>query len=71
MKAKCAMTLVWCALLGACGGQQEAVDEQQTSLESLDPQGQKIVFWYQHTGQREDALQELIADFNQTNPLWN
>ncbi|MDE2703796.1 MAG: hypothetical protein OXI35_01925, partial [Gemmatimonadota bacterium] len=66
MKAKCAMTLVWFAFLWACGGQQEAVHEQQTNLEALDPQGQKIVFWYQHTGQREDALQELIADFNQT-----
>ena len=67
MKAKCAMTLVGCALLWACGGQQEAIDEQPTSLEALDPQGQQIVFWYQHTGLREDALQELIADFNQTN----
>ena len=61
------MSLVWCVLLGACGGQQEAVYEQQTTLESLDPQGQKIVFWYQHTREREQALQELIADFNQTN----
>ncbi len=67
MKPRSAMTLVWCAFLWACGGQQEAVDEQPTSLEALDPQGQQIVFWYQHTGQREDALQELIADFNQTN----
>ena len=67
MKPRSAMTLVWCAFLWACGGQQEAVDEQPTSLEALDPQGQKVVFWYQHTGQREDALQELIADFNQTN----
>ena len=67
MKPKSVLTLVWCAVLGACGGQQEAVYEQQISLENLDPQGQKIVFWYQHTGQREEALQALIADFNQTN----
>ena len=67
MKPKSAMTLIGCALLGACGGQQEAVYEQQTSLETLDPQGQKIVFWYQHTREREEALQDLIADFNQTN----
>ncbi len=67
MKPKSAMTLVWCAFLWACGGQQEAVYKQQTNIEALDPQGQKIVFWYQHTGPREDALQKLIADFNQTN----
>lgn len=70
MKAKCtgAMALVWCAWLWACsGGPQEVVYEQQTDLETLDPQGQNIVFWYQHTGEREEALQELIADFNQTN----
>ena len=67
MKPKSVLTLVWCAVLGACGGQQEAIYEQQISLENLDPQGRKIVFWYQHTGQREEALQALIADFNQTN----
>ena len=67
MKPKCAMPLVWCALLGACGGSQEAVYEQQTNFETLDPQGQKIVFWYQHTREREEALQDLIADFNRTN----
>lgn len=67
MKLKSAMTLVWCALLGACGGSQEVVYEQQTSVEALDPQGQKVVFWYQHTREREEALQALIADFNQTN----
>lgn len=67
MKLKSAMTLVWYALLGACGGSQEVVYEQQTSVETLDPQGQKVVFWYQHTREREEALQDLIADFNQTN----
>ena len=56
-----------CAILSACGGQQEAIQEQQTNLEALDPQGQEIAFWYQHTREREKALQELIADFNQSN----
>ena len=65
MKLKSAM--MWCALLSACGGQPEATQERQTDLETLDPQGQEIVFWYQHTREREEALQELIADFNQRN----
>ena len=65
MKLKSVM--MWCALLSACGGQPEATQERQTDLETLDPQGQEIVFWYQHTREREEALQELIADFNQRN----
>ena len=60
MKLKSAM--IWCALLSACGGQPEATQERQTDLETLDPQGQEIVFWYQHTREREEALQELIAE---------
>ena len=27
----------------------------------------EIVFWHQHSGEREEALQEIIADFNATN----
>jgi len=34
---------------------------------TVDPSGQEITYWYQHTGDREQALQELISDFNATN----
>ena len=37
-------------------------------LESVDPRGQEVVFWYQHQRAREQALLEMIADFNGTNP---
>ncbi|MBT4498553.1 MAG: extracellular solute-binding protein [Gemmatimonadetes bacterium] len=47
-------------LLGACGS--------EVDLEELDPQGQKVVFWYQHTLEREAAMQALIEEFNRTNP---
>ena len=57
-----------CAVLVACGGQPETSPEAQASLETLDPQGREVVFWYQHTREREEALQALIADFNQSNP---
>ena len=57
-----------CAVLVACGGQPETSPEAQASLETLDPQGREVVFWYQHTREREEALQALIADFNQNNP---
>ncbi len=33
----------------------------------VDPTGVEITFWYQHSRQREEALQEIIAEFNETN----
>ena len=39
----------------------------QTDWESVDPSGQTITFWHQHTGDREEALEEIIAEFNETN----
>lgn len=35
--------------------------------ESVDPSGQTVVFWHQHTRERETALNEIVADFNATN----
>ena len=67
MKLKNATACILCAILSACGGQQEIVQQQPTDLEALNPEGQEVVFWYQHTREREEALQKLIADFNQGN----
>lgn len=33
----------------------------------VDPTGQSVVFWHQHTGAREEALLEIVATFNETN----
>jgi multiple sugar transport system substrate-binding protein len=33
----------------------------------VDPRGQEVTFWYQHTGDREQVLQSMIEDFNATN----
>lgn len=35
--------------------------------EDVDPTGQEVVFWHQHTRDREEGLNELIAEFNATN----
>jgi multiple sugar transport system substrate-binding protein len=52
----------------ACSGNQEATgSDSSTDLEVLDPSGQEVVFWYQHTREREDALVGLIEEFNSTN----
>lgn len=52
------------ALAGAATAQEslEGVD-----WDSVDPSGQTVTFWHQHTQERETALQEIIAEFNETN----
>lgn len=37
-------------------------------VDALDPSGQEIVFWHQHTNERVDALDQIVAEFNATNP---
>lgn len=44
------------------------VHAQDFPYEDVDPTGQTIVFWYQHSDEREAALQEIIGTFNATNP---
>ncbi|HIG17299.1 MAG TPA: extracellular solute-binding protein, partial [Candidatus Handelsmanbacteria bacterium] len=53
--------------LGGCGGMEK--EQQPTvAVDDVDPSGQEIVFWYQHTRVRGEALQEMIAQFNADNP---
>lgn len=35
--------------------------------ENVDPTGQTVTFWHQHTRERETALLEIIDAFNQSN----
>jgi multiple sugar transport system substrate-binding protein len=51
----------------SCGGQEASAPEVSVDMEMLDPSGQEVIFWYQHTRERETALQELVAEYNQTN----
>ncbi len=37
-------------------------------LAGVDPSGQTVVWWHQHTGGREEFLNAIIADFNANNP---
>ncbi|NOZ49471.1 MAG: hypothetical protein GXP37_05395, partial [Chloroflexi bacterium] len=34
---------------------------------NVDPSGQTVVFWHQHSRAREEALQEIVQAFNDTN----
>ena len=58
------------SVLLACGGNGSKtttvdVDPETIQLSAAKPV--ELVFWYQHSREREDALQQLIAEFNQTN----
>jgi ABC-type glycerol-3-phosphate transport system substrate-binding protein len=49
---------------GSCGSYDKDI---YGCVEDLDPSGQVITYWYQHSGDREATLQEMISDFNATN----
>ena len=42
-------------------------DDMAMDWEGVDPSGQEVIFWYQHSGDREEQLQQIIADFNANN----
>ena len=65
IRAFCMLLVV---ILWGCEGKETAEEPaQQTNVEALDPSEQEVTFWYQHTRERETALQELIADYNEEN----
>jgi multiple sugar transport system substrate-binding protein len=35
--------------------------------EDVDPTGQAVLFWHNHTKERDEGLQQMVADFNATN----
>lgn len=37
------------------------------ALAGVDPRGQTVVWWHQHSGSRQEGLDAMIADFNATN----
>jgi len=45
-----------------------SIAAQQVPLDRVDPTGAAVTFWYQHPGDRDRAMQKLIAEFNATNP---
>lgn len=49
-------------LLASPAMAQEAVD-----YENVDPSGQTVTFWHQHSRERETALLEIVEEFNTTN----
>jgi multiple sugar transport system substrate-binding protein/sn-glycerol 3-phosphate transport system substrate-binding protein len=56
-------------ILSACGPAMEPGEGTGVygDLESLDPNGRVVTFWYQYTGHREETLLAMIDEFNATN----
>ena len=54
------------AALGALAARP--LSAQTAKLSAVDPTGAQISYWYQHSGDRDKAMQVMIADFNRTNP---
>jgi ABC-type glycerol-3-phosphate transport system substrate-binding protein len=55
--------LTW--IFVACSG--EVAPPEEVDIEAVDPTGQEVVFWYQHTLEREAMLHDLLAEFNAVN----
>lgn len=54
--------------LAGCAPEETADVAAKVDLERVDPTGAEVVFWYQHTATREEALLAMIDEFNRTNP---
>ena len=66
MVSKLLAPIIIALWLGGCGEVQRE-EKPVANLETVDPTGQEVVFWYQHTRMHEEALLDMIADFNRTN----
>ena len=44
-----------------------AQDAEEDPYADVDPNGQTVDYWHQHSGQREEVLQEIVDEFNETN----
>jgi multiple sugar transport system substrate-binding protein len=41
---------------------------EEGELAGIDPTGATVVYWHQHSGGREERLNEMVANFNENNP---
>ncbi|MFP4644184.1 MAG: ABC transporter substrate-binding protein [Spirochaetales bacterium] len=55
------------AALMFAAGADEATGEDSGDLDDIDPSGETVTFWHQHSDEREEELEALIEDFNSTN----
>ena len=41
--------------------------QDATNYDEVDPTGANVVFWHQHSGARQEELDKIVAEFNETN----
>ncbi len=69
-----ALLLSLAPMVGAQGGEFVATFDLPTEpttegpLAGVDPSGATVVYWHQHTDEREQSLMEMVDDFNTNNP---
>lgn len=61
------------AAMAESGGEEMAMDDTCTPatdgpLAGVDPNGVTVTWWHNHTGSREEGLNAMLAEFNETNP---
>lgn len=60
------MRTVILALIALCAPMM--LPAQDASLAGVDPSGASVTFWYQHSGDRDKAMQAMLNEFNSSNP---
>lgn len=61
------MVLLLCGATLFATGSEEPPAAATGSLDGVDPSGQTITFWHQHSREREEGLAEMVERFNSTN----
>jgi multiple sugar transport system substrate-binding protein len=49
-------------------GRTEAAPGGGSLVAGVDPTGAQVVYWHQHSGARQKGLQDMVNQFNSTNP---
>lgn len=54
-------------LLAGCPKKEAETGAVATTYEKVDPKGAKVLWWHQHTKEREEGLKQMVDEFNSTN----
>ncbi len=61
------LVLVGAGVAFASGQTEDGASSDVSMLDDVDPTGQTVTFWYNHSREREDGLKGLIDEFNANN----
>jgi len=61
------LVLIATTALVACQKKGSGATGSSGSYDKVDPKGAKVLWWHQHTKEREAGLKEMVDEFNKTN----